>query len=218
MNNKSTLFLFVGAIVAGAAAVFLANKFITSRVSEHKAALDRQYTSIEVVVPNRNLKKGAVVDQTVLAIRKVPRAFIHDDTVLPGGVGAVIGNELIHNVNKGEPLLNAHLSKVRGQGFSSLIEEGQRALTFPVDVINSVNGMLRPGDHVDLLMTLKDSKEHKTLPLLLDVEVVATGAQVDQEFRAAEVTKRYQTITVLLSSEDATRVLYANQVAESVRN
>lgn len=213
MNSKSTLFLFVGALIAGVAAAFLANKFITTKIADHKAQLDKQYTSIEIVVPTRNLRKGTILDNSVLAVRKVPRAFIHQDTVLPATVGDVITHQLVHQVNKGEPLLMSHMSKSRGKGFSSLIEDGNRALTFPVDIIKSVSGMLRPGDHIDLLMTLDDKKVKKTLPLLIDVEVLATGEQVDEEFANNEVSARYQTITLLVSSENASRIIHANQTA-----
>lgn len=213
MNSKTTLFLFVGALIAGVAAAFLANSFISNRIAEHKAQLDKQYTSIDIVVPTRNLRKGTVLDSSVLAVRKVPRAFIHQDTVLPGSVGDVITHQLVHPVNKGEPLLMSHMSRARGKGFSSLIEEGNRALTFPVDIIKSVSGMLRPGDRIDLLMTLDDAKVKKTLPLLVNVEVLATGEQVDEEFANNEVSARYQTITLLVSSEDASRIIHANQAA-----
>ncbi len=214
MNSKTTLFLFVGAIIAGLAAAFLANSFISTKIADHKTALDKQYTSIEIVVPTKNLRKGTILDASVLAVRKVPRAFIHQDTVLPGTVADVVTHQLVHPVNKGEPLLMSHMSKSRGKGFSSLIEDGNRALTFPVDIIKSVSGMLRPGDRIDLLMTLDDNKIKKTLPLLVGVEVLATGEQVDEEFTNNEVSARYQTITLLVTSENASRIILANQAAD----
>lgn len=213
-NSRATIFLFVGAIIAGIAAAYLANSFINNKIKEHKANLDKQYESVGVVVPNQNLRKGAILSKGMLSVRNVPRAFIHKDTVMPATVDDVVSHQVVFPVNRGEPLLFSHVSKARGKGFSSLIEEGKRALTFPVDIINSVSGMLRPNDRIDLLMTLSDDNVEKTLPLLTDVTVMATGAQVDEEFQNNQMSARYQTITLLVSAEDAARIIHANKAAD----
>jgi len=214
MNSRNTLFLFVGALVAGIAAAFLGNQFINTKIEEHKANLDKQYESIGIVVPNQDLRKGTVLDKSVLSVRNVPRSFIHKDTVMPEFVDDIISYQLVFPVNAGEALLLSHISKARGQGFSSLIEEGKRALTFPVDIIKSVSGMLRPGDRIDLLMTIEDNQTKKTLPLLTDVNILATGSQVDEEFNGnGEAIARYQTITLSVSSENASRIIHADQAS-----
>ena len=55
---------------------------------------------------------------------------------------------------------------------------GKRAITFPVDEINSISGMLQPGDKIDLIATIRQLNNDVTYPLLQDVQILATGTQL----------------------------------------
>lgn len=210
MKNKLTLFMFLGAIVTGITASYFANRYIDTRVAEHKAMLDASYKMMEVVVPKRELRQGELLDTSFLAIRKVPLRFAHSDVIKPATIGEVTGHRVLSPVRPGEPLLKSHVSHSRGNGFASLIEDGKRALTFPVDILSSMSGMLRPSDAIDLLVTLRDGKTEKTMPLLTNVEILATGSRVD-ELSQQDPRGRYQTITLSVSAEEAARITHAKE-------
>ena len=210
MKSKLTLIMFLGAILTGVLASFFANRYIDQRVSEHKAYLDASYKMMEVVVPKAALSEGEIIDTSLMAVRNVPIRFTHKDAIRPGDIGRVIGYRLVHSVRPGEPLLLSHVAKNRGNAFSSLIEEGRRALTFPVDILSSMSGMLQPNDRIDLLVTLRNGRKEQTMPLLTNVEILATGSRVD-ELAQRDPRGRYQTITLSVSAEEAARITHAKE-------
>jgi len=110
----------------------------------------------------------------------------------------------------GESLLTNFLASSKSSGFSNLIEKGKRALTFPVDVVSSLSGLLRPGDRIDLMVTLNQGKR-VTLPLLKDVTILATGGIVDDVGRMSD-DGAYQTITITVSPLNAAKITHARNV------
>src|SRR6476646_6002451 len=83
-------------------------------------------------------------------------------------------------VSQGQPLLwsDFELQKsAQSRRLAGAVQKGQRALTIAVDMSGSLAGMLRPGDHVDILGTFARAQgtDWATVTLLQNVLVVATG-------------------------------------------
>lgn len=208
-TNRATAALVAGALASGGAAAYLMDNHIEGEINARRAELDKQFELVPVVVPKHNLRVGALLTSDNLAVRQSPGAFVHAEAVRPENVEAALGHRLTRPLNEGEPLLMFHVAEAKGGGFANLITKGKRALTFPVDVISSMSGLLRPGDRIDLLATLNDKKQELTKPLLSNVKILATGVSVD-ELNTTET--RYQTITLLVDPIDAARITHARQV------
>lgn len=209
--KRGTSLLFLGALSSGAGAAYFTDYYIDSEVSAYRRDIEKDYQPVDVVVPKVALRPGEALSIDKLAKRPMPRKFVHSDAIRPDDVAGLEGHRATASVNSGEPLLLSHISKRRGSSFSSLIGDGERALTFPVDIESSMTGMLRPGDRIDLLMTLRDDKETVTVPLKKNVEIMATGPVVD-ELVQSEKGYRYQTITLLVDTADAAQITHARQV------
>jgi len=208
---RSNGILLVGALLAGSGAAYFSQDYIDDQVEAHKARLNEDYEPIQIVVPKETLPVGSVMSAHNLAVRPVPNAFVHDQAVRPEELDAVLGHRVMHQVNSGEPVLMSHVSQKRGSGFSNLVEKGKRALTVPVDSVSSMAGLLRPGDRIDLLATVRDSDRSVTVALLTNVPLLATGAAVD-EFGVEYTTAKYQTITVSVTAEEAAKITHAQDV------
>jgi pilus assembly protein CpaB len=97
------------------------------------------------------------------------------------------------------------------QVFSATLENGNRALTTEVDEVNSISGLLRPTDHIDLIVTARGTGTNTgevTFPLLTNVEVLATG-QVTRKGEGSDQSRTYTTITLSVSPVDAQRIVVA---------
>ncbi len=71
--------------------------------------------------------------------------------------------------------------------------------------------MLRPSDHIDLMVTARGtnaSATETTFPLMSNVEVLATG-QIIRKRDGTNQPKTYTTITLSVSPEDAERIVVA---------
>lgn len=209
--HQSTILLLLGALGCGGAAAYLTDGYIDDKIAKHRKALDEEYKPVKVVVPKQNLAPGDVLTYDNLVLRDVPSGFLHEDTVYPETMEEVAGHRLKHSVKRGASVLKSHLSEQRGAGFSTMVAEGKRALTFPVDSVSSMSGMLRPGDKIDLLITLQDGKQSITFPLLRDVKILAAGTAID-EFTKTGPGRGYRTITLAVSPMDAARITHARQV------
>jgi len=211
-----TALMVTGALGAGSAAAYFANDYIDRSVQQRRAEIDSQYTPAKVVVASVDLRPGTFLSGQTVAVREVPRAFLHSDAVLADDWNAVAGRVLSHGVRSGEPVLRSHLAQEAGAGFSSQLDEGMRALTFPVDDEASISGMLAPGDHIDIFFTTNHKNESVTVPLLTNVPVIATGIRtvtnssyVDER-RASE----YRTVTVSVLPENAAKITHAQDAGK----
>ncbi|MFK7888009.1 MAG: Flp pilus assembly protein CpaB [Gammaproteobacteria bacterium] len=209
--NKGTSVVLAVALVSGGAAAYFGQQMINDSIARQKAAINEQYQPVEAVVAAFDIRVGEMLSFENLLIREVPSGFLHADAITPDYVENIVGRRLLYPIRRGEVLLQSHAATKLGNTFSTMIPKGQRALTFPVDQISSVNGLLRPADKIDLLVTMDDrNNKTQTMPLLTDVTVLATGEAVD-ELDATETGDRYQTITVAVTSESAARITHARE-------
>lgn len=207
-----TALMIAGALAASSAAAYLTNNYIDKTISARRTALDNQYQPVRVVVANADLRPGVFLSAQTVAIREIPRAFLHSESVLADSWRTVAGRVLAYPIKSGEPVLLSHLAQDIGAGFSSQLAAGMRALTFPVDDQSSISGMLAPGDHIDIFFTALSGNESVTLPLLVDIPVIATGirtvtnaAYLDEKRQGAQ----YSTVTVSVTPDDAAKITLA---------
>lgn len=211
ITKKTTIALVVGAIISGVAAAYLTKQYIVREIDLHRTQLNSKYETIPVVVARRDLRPGTVLDYDVVALRQVPKVFVHESALKEQNFEIVRGHKLVANVNSGETILLSHASRGKDSNFSSLIEKGKRAITIQVDQISSISGLLKPADHIDILVTLKDNEKRDiTFTLLKDVAVLATGNST----MAGGIdgsTSGYQTVTLALSPRDSAQLTHARQ-------
>ena len=82
----------------------------------------------------------------------------------------------------GEPIVLARLaSEERGSGLASLIPANQRAFPVPVDGWVSKSRLVYPGAEVDILATLRDPVERRSITKLIlqKIQVLAVDGVVD---------------------------------------
>jgi pilus assembly protein CpaB len=213
----TTVLLIGGALATGCAAAYFANQYIDKSVAEHRSALDAQYERLRVLVASSDLRAGAVLSNQTVAVREMPKAFLHSEALIADRWSDITGRVLAHAVRSGEPVLLSHLAQDAAAGFSGQLGTGMRALTFPVDEESSIAGMLSPGDRIDIFFTTTTGSETVTLPLLVDVPIIATGMRTATN--SAFVPERrqqgaYRTVTVSLPPEDAAKITLAQDAGK----
>lgn len=210
-NINTNWLLLLVAVALGLGAVHLSNSMLKNRMSELEEEARRGQEMVDVVVAKRDLTPGDALDEDSVAVRKVPKAYVHDAAVVPNQFDHYANQRLAAGLKRGEVLLPTH---AEGQGagvFSSTLTKGLRALTFEVDAVNSVSGMLRPGDRIDLIYTASASGggAETTGPLLSNVSVLATDQTLHKRGDGSDRDRAFSTITLELSPMDADRVIVA---------
>ena len=205
--NKSFLVLIVS-VVLGLVAALVARSYMSNRIEEiesgHKGKL------IEVVVAKADLERGAILTPETVAIRQIPLDFAHEQAITPATYDAAAGETLAFAVKSGQLILWPMLQEKKAPAFSHRVEVGRRAMTVPVDEISSISGMLEPGDMIDLMVTVDRSGRKITLPLLQNVQVLATGQRSIDDPKSGE-RREYSTVTLDTTPKQAQQVIAARE-------
>lgn len=164
----------------------------------------------EVVVAATDLTPGSMISPDNVAVRSIPREWVAEDALLPHEFNHAAGMLISHGIARGDPILWGYLEQpLTRRPFSAQLGAGRRAITIPVDDINSLSGMLEPGDVIDLFVTFDHRGKRMTAPLLQSVLVLATGSNANAEHRASG--GRYGTVTLDASPEEAVKLIAARQ-------
>jgi len=205
---RRPLIMLCVALLAGLVAAWTARQHIQGRIRqiEHEARVP----TAQRVVAAYDLPVGTRLEADHLAVRQIPAALASSDSIPPEAHERLLGQTLIAPLRAGDPILPAHTARARAAPFSERLGRGRRAITMPVDAINSVSGLLEPGDLIDLYVSFEHQRRRITAPLLQGVLVLATGSNVHQGTNAGPGGP-YATVTLDTSAEDAVKLVAARQ-------
>lgn len=208
--NKSTALLGL-AIAIGLLAAFAARSYLANRMD----AIDARGKAnlVNVVVAKDKLQKGDVISSETVAVRSVPADYAHSSALMPNQFDTFDGKALTYAVNAGEIIIWSMLETQKTPTFSARVEAGRRAITVPVDEINSISGLLEPGDLVDLMLTVSQEEKKYTFPVLQAVKVMATGQRSVDDPKSGE-RRQYSTVTLDATLEQAQNVIAAREAGK----
>jgi pilus assembly protein CpaB len=225
-KGKRRLILFGLALGMAGLAALLIKTYLAHKTAELEASYADHTEKSRVVVANADLPAGARVEIKNFAVRQMPADMVPPDAILPGEIERAEGQRLKMALPLGRPLLWGYLSSGVNPSFSEMLDEDKRALTIAVDELNSISGMIRPYDRIDLFIVgrerqdapdARNAKDIKVvMPLLQDVLVKATGSIVRRETAqdGREYDRRYSTLTLDLMPEEIGKVLIAQENGE----
>jgi pilus assembly protein CpaB len=209
--NKNWIVL-LAALGVGGLAAFGAKNYLSSQMAEIEAR-EKNKAMVQVVVAKSDLPKGSPLTAETVAVRAIPKEWVHSGAITPEQFGRTEGSLLAYPAQAGEPVIWAQLEGQRVPTFSTRLTAGRRAVTVPVDEISSLSGMVEPGDLIDIVVSIKHDKQNFTFTLLQSVAVLATGTKSSQQEKDPEGRGRsFTTITLDTSPEDAKRVIAAREV------
>jgi len=182
------------ALVCGLVAAALTVFYLKQVESKYRQA-NKPKTEVlaTVVVPRANLAKGTVLTSKTVSARKVPEAFLPSNAIMAKDFKKVVNRTLKSPVQKGRPLTWNAITGKAAKHFSGNVELGRRAMSIKVNKIDSFDGLLRPGDHIDLLGSFalsslgvsestavepnSDVSDEVVMPVLENVVVLSAGRE-----------------------------------------
>ncbi len=217
LERRRQMLLLTAAIGLAAMAAVGARGYISDQIALERERLQPRQPMVAIVVAKQDLARGEAVSAQTVAVREIPRAYLAPGTVLPEHFEGFAGARLMAALRAGEPLLQSALEGADVSTFAAKVPAGVRAFTVVVDEVNSLSGMLQPGDRIDLLLsarlpatTAQPQPPEITRPLLQDIKVLATGRQV-RPGGDDRSSRTYGAITVEVSPEQAQRLVVAQR-------
>jgi len=204
-----TLAMLCVALAAGLCAAWAARQHIQGRIRQIEDQARVQ--TVPRIVAARDLAAGTRLDAEQIAVRHFPAGLAASDSIAPEHHGQLVGRILLAPLRAGDAILPVHAAALAGpEPFSERLGEGRRAITMPVDAINSASGLLQPGDLIDLYVSFDHQRKRITAPLLQGVLVLATGTST-QAGEEPGLQAGYATVTLDTSPEDAIKLVAARQ-------
>jgi pilus assembly protein CpaB len=218
VRARRTALMALGALAFGALAVLGARNYIGERLALERARLQPRHEMVELVVARRDLRRGETVGPESMAVRAIPREYAPGGAVVPERFEALSGARLLVPMKAGEPLLPGAVATVESAGISSRVRPGIRAMTIAVDEVNSLSGMLQPGDRIDLMLSVRPPsmagivQPEVTRTVMQGVVVMATGRQSRASFaEEAGAGRAYTSITVEVDPDQAQKLVVAQR-------
>jgi pilus assembly protein CpaB len=171
-------------MLAAAGALILGGLFIFFGVyTDAYTQTETGGAPISVIVALEDIPLGEPVAAEWLTVRDIPQTYVEDRHIPASDMRELIGLPLAQSVHAGEAVLRTDLSPLSDsrRTLSGSIPSGMRALTIQAFATALFGGLLRPGDHVDVLVTVGDPAiPHmgRTAVVLENVMVLAVGAEV----------------------------------------
>ena len=212
MNSKALLAAF-GAAVAGLVMMLL----YMQRFEDEASGGEPQ----EVLIATQDIQLGTALSEAMLGVRQLPAAYVEDRHIPASEASRIIGVRVTSGVRAGESLLWSDLATTSDQArdLSSLVRNGMRAITIHADQTASFGGLVRPGDRVDVLLTLDRSGtsggERVTVPLLQNLLVLAAGQDTGAMQRPTSSSVRtpvtVNQVTLSVSIEQAQLLAFSGE-------
>jgi pilus assembly protein CpaB len=154
-------------------------------IHHYLKALERQAAGgerVSVLVAVRDVAAGAALTEADLSVRDVPESCVDERRVQAKERKSVLGVPLTGPLSAGSGLLWSDLVASSGSGrrLSSLVTEGKRVIHVSTKG-SSFDGLLQPGDRVDVLLTTNDGNATTTTPLLENLLVLSVGGALASE-------------------------------------
>jgi Flp pilus assembly protein CpaB len=220
-----------GLLATGAAWLYLKNKEDQYRQA-YKPAVEQK---IALIVPRLDIGKAEVMSKEKVAVLEVPAAFIPSGAVLAQDWKKLEGRMVTTPLQKGKPITWSAVEGAAVSRFSENVELGKRAKTVKISKINSFDGLLRPGDHIDLfgnfsagdigLQKQPNYADDVIINVLENVELLAAGREdssgrkyetVYDQNSADGFNMNFSTVTLMLTPLQVARVEMAEKSGELV--
>lgn len=189
-TRKALIQILLSLLLATVAGVMIFNW--TSGVQQKNAVAVKTTETVPVVVAKVDMKRGVKLTAEMVELRE----FTTDSR--PSGAfdepKRLVGRVLNQAVGANEAVTALKLAdeSVIGGGVSALITPGKRAMAVKGNAVMGLAGFVRPGDRVDVIVSLTVGKNDDPVTKLVleQVKILATGTQLappDEEGQVASV-------------------------------
>lgn len=157
---------------------------------------------VSILIATQDVPAGTQLTEQQLAIRDLPEAYLDSRSIRASESKRAIGHRLSTGLKSQQMLLWSDLATYSDQGrmLAGLVSSGLRAVEIDSKV-SSFDGLLRPGDRIDLLLTVEPTAgaTKSTLTLIQNLLVLAIGGSMDSQEPAGSANlraSRYGGVTV----------------------
>jgi pilus assembly protein CpaB len=213
MKKYRPQLFFAAAVVIGLITSFLVMGWLRNAELQRVAeAVTPMVATGEVVVAKSDLAWGTKLTPEMLQVVNYPAG------ALPEGYYKNVDDlkeaVLLQELKANEVILRSKLSSGKdvGSGVAAVTDPMKRAMSVKVDEVIGVSGFIKPGDHVDVMVTIEpDSKSQNPVAKMIlgNLRVLAAGMQYEKNGNEKD-PKPVQVMTLEVDIEEAEKLALAS--------
>lgn len=220
MNNNETRTLWIS-VGSALFAVFLLYSYTQTKSAE----LTKKFGATkQVLVAVQDINEMETIDETMLQVVEKPVNFVEPQAL--SNPDQAVGLVALAPIKKDEQVLQSKIIKPGPvTGLALQVSPSKRAIAIPINDLNGVSRLVKPGDRIDILAALDVGKgvtQHREVKTLMqDVPILATGSNItnelpvtleksgkEQYLRNLRADLTFTTITVEASPEESQDLVY----------
>jgi len=214
MKRYRSLAFFGVALLLGLVTSFFVFSWLQNEKNRLMAAPIPLSRNVQVLVSNADLSWGTKLTPEMMQLQELPSGAIPEGHFT--SLEAIKDRVLLIDLKRSELLLESKLAPLgtTSGGVAAVTDIDKRAMSVKVDDVIGVAGFIKPGDRVDVMVTIEQegSKQEKNMVskmILENVKVLATGTQMERKGKDEE-PKPVQVITVEVDVEEAEKLALAS--------
>lgn len=230
---RTKILILVFALVLGGLAAVLSARYLM----QARSTIESESEPVEVLIAKEDIPRGLSAEELLaeglIGLEEVPRRFVAAGAI--SSEKALEGRVLADPLSAGEQVTQGRFELPSSAGLAYSIPGEFVGLSIPVDEVQGVSGLVKPGDHVALYVTFDDDQNSKTQAitkmLVSDAKVLAVGAALRAEpvadtteegngedgmlatsrNRNAEADLNARTLTLAVNVADAERIIFSEE-------
>ena len=167
--------------------------------------------AVSIAVASHDLPWGTQIKKEDIQMVPFLKASLTPDYFTE--IGTLEGRVAIAPLKQKEPILESRLAptSITTGGISAVVTPGKRALAVKGDKVIGVSGFIKPGNRVDVLVTLTDPRDDREINKLVlqDILVLATGTEVAKDGKGEKDTAPVDVYTLEVTPEDGEKLALA---------
>jgi len=222
MSARQLIVLVVAAIAA-IGALFLIRTMGGGR-ADTQADTAETIVGEQVLVAARDVPQGAALTPSDLAVAQFPEGSVGPTFVRisqqPSAQSEYVGAVTRRAFVQGEPINTSYVIQPEGRSFmAAQLQPGYRAMSIQVDTETAAGGFIQPNDHVDVIMTVEESRGGEEITrseiVLRDIRVLAMNSNTQPQTTGEAPQSNDANFAVLeLSAEEARILAHADAMGD----
>lgn len=229
--QKKQIYLISGVVLA-IVALFMVKVYLDQQrrsIEETEAIKFKklQANQSSVLIAKDNIPKGVMVDEGSFETKIMLNQYVQPGAVT--NLNRIAGMVTIAPIVEGEQVTLSKFAYAKESGdLSQATPAGKRAVSIAVDSISALAGMLKAGDHVDVIAVIpqaiqgadgKNTTQLVTLPIFQNVLILAVGQQIGnlskaETARFKRMEEKQETspmITLALNPQEASLMAFVQE-------
>lgn len=214
MKRYRSLAFFGVALLLGLITSFFVFSWLQNEKNRLMAAPIPLSKNVQVLVSNADLSWGTKLTPEMMQLQEFPPGAIPEGHFT--SLEAIKDRVILVDLKRNELLLESKLAPLgtTSGGVAAVTDIDKRAMSVKVDDVIGVAGFIKPGDRVDVMVTIepeggKQEKNMMSKMILENVKVLASGTQMERKGKDEE-PKQVQVITVEVDVEEAEKLALAS--------